>query len=431
MKMEELATLLSRGRRAATGGAEKEKENCFTQERWFFLVGSRLCANGLAGGGSDFVFARLLGSLIAPAFSLCEGYTLALPACRCDRGSPLMSIVIRPADLRAQRDRLIRFLFENLTPLSDGRRFEWLYCDSPHGPARVWIATDGGAGAIVGAAAAFPRRLCVQGVPTPGCVLGDFCIHPRYRSLGPAVQLQRACLADIDSGTFALGYDFPSTSMVAVYKRLRVELGEQMVRLALPLRADRKIAEKVKVLPVARGLSAAVNLLLRLRGRARPGKNPAEISRQGESWGDEFSLLAKQVSAAYGVCVERSSAYLNWRYLAHPHSRHEMLTARRDGELIAYVIFTQTDQDASIVDLFGFEDTEVLGNLVAHAVDLLRQRGVVTVSAPVLASHPRRALFESLGFHAREAVPVLLYRPGKSLAAANPSWFLMDGDRDS
>jgi hypothetical protein len=245
------------------------------------------------------------------------------------------------------------------------------------------------------------------------------------------VQLQRACLADMDSGSLALGYDFPSASMLAVYKRLRVEPSERMVRLALPLRADRKIAEKVKVLPVARGLSATANLLLRLRGPSRRGKSSAEISCQEESCGEEFSLLAKQVSECYGVCVERAADYLNWRFLAHLHSRHEMLTARREGDLVAYLIFTQTDEDASIVDLFGFEDTEVLGSLVAHAVDLLRQRGVFTVSASVLASHPRRALFESLGFRARESVPVLLYGAGKNLAGANPSWFLMDGDRDS
>jgi hypothetical protein len=42
MRMEELATISSRGRQSAAGGAQKEKENCCTQKRSFFLVCSRL-----------------------------------------------------------------------------------------------------------------------------------------------------------------------------------------------------------------------------------------------------------------------------------------------------------------------------------------------------------------------------------------------------
>ncbi len=346
-----------------------------------------------------------------------------------------MAIAVRPADLRRDRELLIDFLFQHLTPLSDGRRFDWLYCDNPHGPARVWIAAEDGSGATVGAAAAFPRRLHVQGVEARGCVLGDFCIHPRYRSLGPALQLQRACLEAIDSGSLDVGYDFPGVSMVAVYRRLRVELREQMVRLAKLLRADRKIAEKVRVRPLARGLSAIGNLALALRDRGLQPRNGATISAHEGPCGEEFSSLAQQVSAGYGICVERSAEYLNWRYRAHPQRRHEILTARRQSSLVAYLTFTLTEQDANIVDLFGLEDTEVLGGLIAHAEELLRELGVITVSAPILASHPRVALFEKLGFRARESAPVLLYAPaGRGAtppAAVPPQWFLMDGDRDS
>ncbi len=346
-----------------------------------------------------------------------------------------MAMVVRPADLRADRELLIDFLFQHLTPLSDGRRFDWLYCGNPHGPARAWVVVEGDSGAIAGAAAAFPRRLSVQGAETLGCVLGDFCIHPRYRSLGPALQLQRACLETMDSGSLAFGYDFPSTSMVAVYKRLRIEPCAQMLRLAKPLRADRKIAEKLRIRPVARSLSVISNLALEWRDRGLHPKDAASISAQEEACGEEFSTLARQVSAGYGICVERSAGYLNWRYRAHPHRRHEILTARREGALVGYLIFTLRGEDASIVDLFGFEETEILGSLIAHAADVLRGRGVITVSAPILASHPRVALFERMGFRARESVPVLLYTPSGHGAAQNaaavPPWFLMDGDRDS
>ena len=166
-----------------------------------------------------------------------------------------MAIVVQPADLDLDRGLLIGLLSRFLTPLSDGRRYDWLYRQGSFGPARAWIATDTVSGQAIGAAAAFPRRLVVDGKKITGCVLGDFCIHPGYRSLGPALVLQRACLQQDEAAGFALGYDFPSASMMAVYERLGLQPFDRMVRLAKPLLVDRKLASWVKSQSVARGVA--------------------------------------------------------------------------------------------------------------------------------------------------------------------------------
>ncbi len=346
-----------------------------------------------------------------------------------------MAIFVRPADLDSDRELLIDAFLRYLTPLSDDRRFNWLYRENPHGPARAWVATEGNNRAIVGAAAAFPRRMYIGGIPKQACVLGDFCVSPHYRSLGPALQLQRACLAGVDSGTLALVYDFPSTSMMAVYRRLGVEPCGQMVRLAKPLRAERKIGEKVKVRPVARGLAAVGDFVLELQDRRLHKTNDWTLAIHQGACGEEFSALARQVGGRYGVCVERSAEYLNWRYLAHPHRRHEVLTARRKGALSGYLIYTHAAEDARIVDLFGLEEKEMLAGLVAGLVAILRERGVITLSAPLVAWHPWVALLEDLSFRARESCPVVVYTAARSPAAhgalEGQNCFLMDGDRDS
>ncbi len=291
------------------------------------------------------------------------------------------------------------------------------------------MAEDAGSGALVGAAAAFPRRLREAGVAKSGYVLGDFCIHPGYRSMGPALQLQRACLEGIGGDSSALGYDFPSQHMLAVYRRLGIEPSDRLVRLAKPLRTIRKIAGAVRVPFVARGLSALGDPLLAWRDRELERATGWDVAAQ-EKAGDEFTALAQEVSAAHGVCVERSAEYLNWRFFAHPLRKHEMLTARRDGALRGYLLFTQQGEEAEIVDLFGVEDMTMWRGLVGRALRLLRARGVVTLSAPVLASHPRAEMLQSLGFRVRESLPVVMRVPG---AGASPGgqWFLMDGDRDS
>jgi hypothetical protein len=209
---------------------------------------------------------------------------------------------------------LVEMVRRNLNPLADEERFDWLYRRNPAGEARVWLATEGAGGAVMGMVAAFPRRLWVGQDERPGWVMGEFCVSSRYRSLGPAVALQRACLAGIDDGESPLWYDFPSDGMMAVYRRLGVGLPRRMVRLARPLRVNLRVEEMVGSSAVARGVSAVGNALLRLRERGLDADRGIRVAVQKEPFGEEFTALARQVRGRHGVCVSRSREYLSWRF---------------------------------------------------------------------------------------------------------------------
>ena len=103
-----------------------------------------------------------------------------------------MAVRVRPAGLTADREQLIEAFALWLTPLSTGERFDWLYRKNPAGDARAWmLCSEPG---VIGACAAFPRQLFVKGAITGGYVLGDFCIKPAHRALGPATRVT-ACLS--------------------------------------------------------------------------------------------------------------------------------------------------------------------------------------------------------------------------------------------
>lgn len=346
-----------------------------------------------------------------------------------------MTLWIRRADLLRDRRPLIDFFRQFLTPNSDDRRFDWLYLQNLHGPARVWLAEERDAGEIIGAAAAFPRRFSFRGEECMGFILGDFCLHPRYRSLGPAVQLQRACLEQVASKGDSIVLDFPSEGMLAVYKRLRLELQGRMIRLAKPLRTDRKVAEIVKSRMIARGISAVGNTMLGWRDQWPSSQLSAELALHQGPCEEEFSMLAAKIPIEGTLCTVRTAAYLNWRFLAHPSAGFEILTARRDGILVGYLIFAQDRGDGRIADLMGINDTDLLRSLIARAVQLLRERGVMTVSAAIAASHPLVHLFETMGFHRRDSCAVLFWTPIAASADSEKKpaigCFLMDGDRDS
>ena len=346
-----------------------------------------------------------------------------------------MKLTIRPADLKSDKSLIIDTLLRFLTPSSDDRRFSWLYENNPHGRARAWIAQDVDNDKTIGISAAFPRRVYIDGKDQLSWVLGDFCVSDTYRTLGPALMLQRASLADADSGEVAFCYDFPSKAMAAVYRRLQITSFGHMIRLAKPLRTDRKFKELTKSSTFGRALTIGGNLLLRLRQQRYRGACDVQVSLHDRDCSNEFSDLARSIGSRYGVCVQRSAEYLNWRYMNSPLCRYELITGRRSGALLGYAVFLHEGEDAMLVDLFGAAEDAVLNALIVHGVALMMTRGVQTLSVGVVESHPWRGLLEHHGFRAREVSPIMIYMPSNSEFRAvmkkENNWLLMQGDRDS
>ena len=131
-----------------------------------------------------------------------------------------MAIIIHSVEPGVALDEIIAFTQRNLDAKCTRARFEWLYLQNPFGLARVWIATEDTRRRTIGIAAAFPRQVWVDGKLCKGWVLGDFCVAAESRSLGPALLLQRACLSSLANDGNCVWYDFPSHSMLAVYRRL-------------------------------------------------------------------------------------------------------------------------------------------------------------------------------------------------------------------
>jgi len=342
-----------------------------------------------------------------------------------------MKIIIRPADLNQDKQILVTTLRRYLTPSSDENRFEWLYRQNPHGPARAWLAEDHEGGEVVGASAAFRRRAIVDGREKTGWVLGDFCVADRYRSLGPALQLQRSTLAamhDFREAEFC--YDFPSRQLTAIYRRLGMTPSAQMVRLAKPLRVDDKCQQLTRSKFLATPASWLGNSLLRLTDSRLDSGKGWDIALHEGHCGDEFTSLMEKTPATNSFAIQRSAEYLNWRYLRHPFFKHCILAARRSGELQGYLVFTCTDQNAQIAEWYAGEDTALLASLVRDLVRRLRETRTMTLSAFLLDTDPRLPFLRTMGFWPRESTPVMMHWPG-SLAVPAGEWHLMYGDRDS
>jgi Acetyltransferase (GNAT) domain len=344
-----------------------------------------------------------------------------------------MDIRIRPADLDSDSDSLVSLFRRHLSAPSDSSRYQWLYRDGVYGPARVWVAIEAESGRIVGSAAAYPRKLSFNGRDSLGLVLGDFCMDQNYRSLGPSLQLQRACLTVLQEPPFEFIYDFPSRSMMAIYKRLGMQQSGEMVRWVKPLRVENRLLNSVRSKFLARGIGVLANPLLARRGWQGDKRSCDLILQQGP-FGNEFSQLDQDIRTRVGVRTFRSADYLNWRYFGSPAARYETLTARRAGKLIGYVVSVREADDARIVDLCSIEEPGVIARLLFGAVDRLRARNAATISLNAGSVHPWNNLFECAGFQRREVSPIVVaVAPESSISRAEfeQNWFVMQGERDS
>lgn len=345
-----------------------------------------------------------------------------------------MTNLVRPAQIDREKAALTAFLSTHLSPDAAADRYEWLYCKNPAGPARVWVACEAEAGKIIGVSAAFPRRIYSHGQELRGYVLGDFCMHPDYRSLGPALALQRSTLDDLSREGAGFVFDFPSTSMLAIYKRLRIESKEAAIRFAKPLRADRQIQKRIPAKAAGAVVSAAANVALRLRDVGLGRSSEWTIAEETGPCGEEFTQAFQQWAPRMGTCADRSAEYLNWRFLQHPQRRYQILTARKDGRLCGYLIYHWEGEDAAVVDLLA-ENELVSKDLIVELIAIMRNCGVHTLSAPFLGSHPGRKIFEECGFQPRESSPVVVlslpWNATRPDGQAADRWYLMHGDRES
>ncbi|MGH7300684.1 MAG: hypothetical protein ACREJE_09755, partial [Candidatus Rokuibacteriota bacterium] len=241
-----------------------------------------------------------------------------------------------------------------------------------------------------------------------------------------------ACLEDLATDGAVFWYDFPGRSMEAVYRRLGLAPRAQLRRLVRPLRAYGALRQRLGSPLLARTVGFAADLALAWGTRARA---PLSVQRHEGRCGDEFTDLAVAAGPGYGAIVRRQADYLNWRYLDNPIRRHEILAARRHGELVGYAVVAGDGDAAAIVDLFGIPAPRLIEGLARGTLGWLRRRGAASATLWLLPPPSWLPMLHRAGFRSRETAPVML--EATALPAWAPRldhssvWLLTHGDGDS
>lgn len=313
---------------------------------------------------------------------------------------------------------LLSFLQSNLPNLPHQRRFEWLYRTNPDGPAWSWFVYAD-SGNVVGAASLFPRSMWVGQKQQRCAQVGDFAISAGYRSLGPAVLLQRATFCPVDRGEVSFCYDCPPHDAgMSTFRRLGLHPNCKIDRYAIPLRLDHRLQKRLGAaskLPAAAG-----NFVLQLRRHQLFHLRSKEfvVENHTGNFDEEFSELDRSANQTRVVRGQRTAAHLNWRYRQDPLQQYNVLTARRAGELVAFAVYYTSNEVVTIVDLFGRE----LGGAAVSLLAVIMERcGKAQQSVETYLSSGNSSVkyFLRMGFRLRSSVAhVVAYSaPNSDIAA--------------
>ncbi len=336
-------------------------------------------------------------------------------------------------------------------------RWEWQFEKNPfrnQDELPVWIAVDD-EGTVVGQTCAMIEPLKI-GSDTYRLGWGaDMFVLPAYRGQKLGHELQNA--------NYEGNEIFMTLVMSEASRHLEMKLGgfavDSVTVFRRPARFDAASAFAAfrkrldsrwpgKVQGAASGALLRLLCLLRMDqpvgalinvGRAMRGQRLLRCLdsgvdvRQVREFDQAADRLWDAVSPQFHAIVQRSSAYLNWKYVRQPHMNYELFSASRSGRMCGYVILRKTRSPESntgiIADLFAPPgDRAVIHTLLAFAVRHLKNQQVERIVAASSVDAYKSALL-ALGFKkTAEVTPV--YKSRVVPVPAPGSWFLSRGDHD-
>ena len=309
-------------------------------------------------------------------------------------------------------------------PDTDAARSTWLYADGPEGPATV-LALRGPGGEWAGMVAIVPRRIHMDGREHVGAFLCDFYVHPRHRTLLPALQLQRAARQRLaDHAT--VNYAIPNGRSMPIFKRLGSDRVLQRMRWAKPIRSRKFLTRRSVVFPqlLAPAVDASTLVFDYVRF-ALAGNFQTEWLTEVDARFDVFWASIPKAGVFIG---DRSSTYLRWRFLEEPgHNNRILGIFRRDpAKLSGYIVGKIVQGEFIVRDLLLAPGPRA-ADLLARALVRLRSLGVDAIGMRVTGDPRLEATLRQLGFRSRDP-DVIFVR--ESLEPACTSCYFTNADED-
>lgn len=288
-------------------------------------------------------------------------------------------------------------------------KYDWFYLGCPFGQPALRLLRHEASGAIVGTAAAGPRRMLREGKELRAGVIVDMAVTTEHRSLGPAVTVLKSLMA-AGEARFDLLYGFPNQKAVSVFKRVGYDKLGEIVRYARVLRYEEHLARLMSpaaALPLGLLLDGATAIGQELRARRASARELA-VSWSDSAVPEMDELWARSAHGDETIAV-RDAAMLRWRFdeAPVPKTRYLLVKDSRTGSLSAWFACQVDGRVMHVRDFWSVDATEGVGQRFIDALlRAARRAGHAVVSVEQAGPAVRRAAWLDAGFMERGRRPV-------------------------
>ncbi len=283
-------------------------------------------------------------------------------------------------------------------------------------------------------------------VKTPGgSVIGaqsvDTMTEPAFRGRGIFKRLAMLSLEEGKRKGVPLYYGFPNKNSYKGYvSRFGwAEVGK-VWRLIKVLDLPQALQARLASPRLCCLIGALASPFLRLYFWGREKAGPYVLKRV-ERFGPEMDEFWEKARDRFPFMIERTSAYLNWRYLDHPSAGYEAfyLTRKDDRQILGMTVVRTVDLQyrlASIGELFTLGWNPVLAAfLLGLILSYLKAKKVGIVASWLLPHSPFLPAYRDAGFRLRSKhQPLIAVSPDQSIPhndlASLENWYITSGDYD-
>lgn len=348
-----------------------------------------------------------------------------------------MSYSIFKADLLKDKQSIINFWKSNFPTWAE-EKYDWFYQSNPNGPAVCWLIKDSTQNKVVGCTVIFPRKYLNKNKFLRAGITGDFGVDKNHRILGPAIKLQKSVIASCDEDDFYFLYGYPNRNSEPVQKRAGFQAVGSSIRLVKPLLLQRYVSGHVKSAFLSKIFSKVIDNALKFISRETYLLNNKKYQFSQLPVIDErFDALWRETSTDYTLIGERTSEFLNWRFINCPHRKYRIvaLEEKNSKKILGYIIYYQKGNTINIADIFTVKSKKVLENLLSNFITFLRKEKVETIEISYFGNKQIIKVLKSFRFSERDYTRKIVLYINPKLSSVpgildENNWYFTEADND-
>jgi hypothetical protein len=275
----------------------------------------------------------------------------------------------------------------------------WMYKETPGG-SKTWLADDNGK--VVGQRSVIFRNLKVGNDVVKTWSGINAAVHPDYRHQKIYTTLHTISRSEFKKTGIHISLGFPNNNSFPLGVKLgnyNLGFGRKMVKV---LKWDNILKTRIRskfILQFCVLGSRVVNILLfrASRTQAIKGLTITQVS----SFDKRIDTFWSKVSSQFQIILERSTNYLNWRFVNVPDTNYYKYIAEKAGEIHGYLVlryFQDEHKKKAVIYDFLAESKKVAHCLLSTASEQCRKDGIDYISWCGISNKAHRSVIKKNGF---------------------------------